>query len=129
VDPEPILTAMREADSITELDVLQRHDQTAVAQFETSMPLLLLPIQGQYEQVINACYAERLGLALHRERLDAETLGQYLDCLEDPVPDSDEILWPDNEGFFRILGQRLSDVCTAFRGDAHATCDQDRLAG
>jgi uncharacterized protein (TIGR00661 family) len=91
--------------------------------------MLLLPIQGQYEQVINACYAERLGLALHRERLDVETLGQYLDCLEDPVPDSDEILWPDNDRFFRILEQRLGDVCPALRGHAHATCDRDRLAG
>lgn len=41
-----ILTEMREADAITELDVLQRQGETALIQFETSMPLLLLPIQG-----------------------------------------------------------------------------------
>lgn len=43
---DAVLTEMRDAGSITELDVLQRHEETALIQFETSMPLLLLPIQG-----------------------------------------------------------------------------------
>ena len=45
-DPEAVLDAIEQYDSITQVDVLQRHEETALIQFETTMPLLLLPIQG-----------------------------------------------------------------------------------
>lgn len=45
-DLTQVLAEIEEYDSIVELDVLQRHEETAVIQFETTMPLLLLPIQG-----------------------------------------------------------------------------------
>jgi uncharacterized protein (TIGR00661 family) len=91
--------------------------------------MLLLPIQGQYEQVINAFYADRLGLALYREQLDVETIGEYLEFVQDPVPDHDDILWPDNDGFFRILEHRLADVCPAFRTDGAVDRQDQRLVG
>lgn len=36
--------------------------------------MLLLPVQGQYEQIVNARYAKKLGLALNRTALTAGTL-------------------------------------------------------
>jgi uncharacterized protein (TIGR00661 family) len=80
--------------------------------------MLLLPIHGQYEQIINAFYAEKLGLALHRERLDTPTVGEYLDVLDEPVTEHPDILWPDNEALFSTLHQTLAAVCPSFAGAA-----------
>ncbi|WP_255152412.1 helix-turn-helix domain-containing protein [Halorarius halobius] len=40
-----VVEAMRDADDVTELTVLQQRDTTALVQFETTMPLLLLPVR------------------------------------------------------------------------------------
>lgn len=45
-DLTPVLSDIEAYDSIVALDILQRHEETALIQFETTMPLLLLPIQG-----------------------------------------------------------------------------------
>lgn len=72
---------------------------------------LLLPVQGQYEQVINARYAERLGLAMYCTSLNAYTLAEYFDALSTPMRDHDDVLWPDNRRFFRLLDQTMSEIC------------------
>ena len=36
--------------------------------------MLLLPIQGQYEQMVNAYYVQKLRLGLFRRQLDADSL-------------------------------------------------------
>ena len=41
--------------------------------------MLLLPLAGQYEQVINAHYAQKLGLGLQAETLDETIVTQFLD--------------------------------------------------
>lgn len=41
-----ILTEIDASEAVTELDILQQHDNTALIQFETTMPLLLFSIQG-----------------------------------------------------------------------------------
>jgi predicted glycosyltransferase len=66
-------------------------------------PMLLLPVAGQYEQLVNARYAQKLGLGMSTRRLDADALGRFLHFLGAPVPTHPDILWPDNEGFFRVL--------------------------
>jgi uncharacterized protein (TIGR00661 family) len=76
--------------------------------------MLLLPIHGQYEQIINAFYAEKLGLALHCERFDAATVGEYLEVLDEPVTEHPDILWPDNEALFSTLQRTLAAVCPSF---------------
>lgn len=43
---ESIIAEFAESDSVTELDVLQRYDNGALVQFQTTMPLLLLSAQG-----------------------------------------------------------------------------------
>ncbi|HSW01968.1 MAG TPA: glycosyltransferase family protein [Sedimentisphaerales bacterium] len=89
--------------------------------------LLLLPIQGQYEQVLNARYAERLGLALNRTSLDADTLREYVSFLDHPIPNRCEILWPDNKAFFDILDQTLDAVWPPFDVVSAGPATQDRL--
>ena len=43
---DEFLEAMAAADAVTELEILQRSDGEALVQFETTEPLLLLPLQG-----------------------------------------------------------------------------------
>ena len=77
--------------------------------------MLLLPVQGQYEQIVNARYAERFGVALNRRLLNAEVLLEYQDFLRDPIADCDEILWPNNHVFFNILRRTIDKVCPTDR--------------
>lgn len=65
--------------------------------------MLLLPIAGQYEQIINAHYAQKLGLGVSADKLDEKNLGRFLNEIDKPMPSDERILWPDNEKFFQIL--------------------------
>jgi uncharacterized protein (TIGR00661 family) len=80
--------------------------------------MLLLPIEGQYEQMVNARYMEKLGLGFLRKRLDAGSLADYLTLADRPMPDHADILWPDNERFFRILSQTMHGVFSTFETPA-----------
>jgi uncharacterized protein (TIGR00661 family) len=90
--------------------------------------MLVLPIQGQYEQIVNAHYAEKLGLALHRRKLDVRALGEYLETLKEPLLDHPDILRPDNDAFLYLLEQRLGEVCPAFTPTATALPHEDTPA-
>ena len=70
--------------------------------------MLLLPLPGQYEQLINARYFEELGLGTAAKRLDASVLARFLRRIDEPMPQDDRILWPDNEKFFETLEVALS---------------------
>jgi len=72
--------------------------------------MLLLPILGQYEQVINADYAQKLGLGVCADKLDETSIGQFLNELDKPIPKDERILWPDNEKFFQILQRVLNKL-------------------
>jgi uncharacterized protein (TIGR00661 family) len=92
--------------------------------------MLLLPIAGQYEQMINAFYADKLGIALHRQCLDTETLGEYLEALEGPMVGHEGVLWPNNEALFSSLRKTLGEVCSSFDEASPAVnMGQTRLAG
>jgi uncharacterized protein (TIGR00661 family) len=41
-------------------------------------PLLSLPVEGQFEQVLNALYLEKLGYGMYAKALDAKVLGEFL---------------------------------------------------
>ncbi len=45
-------------------------------------PMLLLPVQQQYEQIINAYYVEKLGFGRSVSRLDAAAIDDFASCLE-----------------------------------------------
>ncbi|MHC4396655.1 MAG: MJ1255/VC2487 family glycosyltransferase [Planctomycetota bacterium] len=72
--------------------------------------MLLLPLAGQYEQIINAHYVEKLGLGICAEKLDVETLTRFLAEIDKPVPKDEKILWPDNNEFFKILQHELNKL-------------------
>jgi len=74
--------------------------------------MLLLPLAGQYEQIINAHYIEKLGLGVSAEKLDETVIARFLDQLDEPMPDDERILWPDNNKFFRILQDVLNRLDT-----------------
>ena len=75
-------------------------------------PMCLLPVPGQYEQIINAHYIEKLGLGVSCNELDAETIARFLDKTEAPTSTHPDILWPDNEEFFRTLQTELNKLPT-----------------
>jgi uncharacterized protein (TIGR00661 family) len=87
--------------------------------------MLLLPLAGQYEQVLNARYVEKLGLGVWSKQVDRAIMARFLDLMDrgqdalgtqgrdalatgGPMPRDDRILWPDNEKFFEILQGVLS---------------------
>ncbi|MBN2136530.1 MAG: hypothetical protein JW720_01865 [Sedimentisphaerales bacterium] len=72
--------------------------------------MLLQPVAGQYEQIINAHYVEKLGLGVAAKELDTAAVGRFLDEIQKPMPDDERILWPDNEEFFKILQSRLNKL-------------------
>ena len=72
--------------------------------------MLLLPVAGQYEQIINAHYIEKLGLGISSERLDETILGRFLEELDRPMPSDERIIWPNNEKFFDILQRELNKL-------------------
>ncbi len=72
--------------------------------------MLLLPVAGQYEQIINAHYIQKLGLGISAETLDETIIAQFFEELDKPLPDDERIIWPDNNKFFRILQDVLNKL-------------------
>jgi len=70
--------------------------------------MLLIPVAGQYEQIINAQYIEKLGLGVNSDVLDEQCVGFFVEQLEQPLPDDERILWPDNRKFFRVFQNVLN---------------------
>jgi uncharacterized protein (TIGR00661 family) len=74
--------------------------------------MLLLPLAGQYEQIINAHYIQKLGLGISSEKLDEAILAKFFDELDKPMPSDERIIWPDNAKFFQILQEVLNKLHT-----------------
>lgn len=74
--------------------------------------MLLKPVAGQYEQVINAHYIEKLALGLSAKEIDEPTIARFLEEIDKPIPNDKRILWPDNKKFFNILQRQLNTLQT-----------------
>ena len=74
--------------------------------------MLLLPLAGQYEQIINAQYTEKLALGVSSPTLTEAALARFLRQIDGPIPQDDRILWPDNQKFFGTLQAILSRLDT-----------------
>ncbi len=72
--------------------------------------MLLTPIKGQFEQQVNAVYAQRLGFARRVEEMDEQSIRLFLDDTDKDFPNDDHILWPDNETFLGILNETLNQA-------------------
>lgn len=77
--------------------------------------MLLLPLAGQYEQILNGYYAEKLGLGVSSPSLTQDAVARFLRQIDGPMPDNDQILWPDNNRFFETLRTILSGLNTRVR--------------
>jgi uncharacterized protein (TIGR00661 family) len=76
--------------------------------------MLLLPLAGQYEQLINARYIQKLGLGAWGKDLNEPVLSRFIGSLDEPMPQDGRILWPDNEKFFEVLRGVLSGLGMKF---------------
>jgi uncharacterized protein (TIGR00661 family) len=65
--------------------------------------ILVLPLEGHYEQIMNADYVELLGLGVKSWRLDEHAMTRLIMETEKPISTDKRILWPDNEKFFAML--------------------------
>ncbi|MBN1807219.1 MAG: hypothetical protein JW837_18380 [Sedimentisphaerales bacterium] len=72
--------------------------------------MLMLPLNGQYEQIINAHYIEKLGLGISAQQLNKTIIERFLNELDKPMPDDERIIWPDNDRFFQILQEVLNKL-------------------
>ncbi|MBN1507691.1 MAG: hypothetical protein JW955_12640 [Sedimentisphaerales bacterium] len=54
------------------------------------------------------------GGTLHRTSLDAATLAEYFDVIDEPILSRRDILWPDNPGFSSILSQTLHQAWSEY---------------
>ena len=72
--------------------------------------MLMLPLTGQYEQIINAYYIEKLGLGISAKKLNKTVINRFLNELDKPMPDDERIIWPDNDRFFEILQRALNKL-------------------
>jgi len=77
--------------------------------------MLLLPLAGQYEQIINAQYIEKLGLGISAENLDEPAIARFLEELDKPIPSDEKIIWPDNDKFFYILETELNKLAPPYQ--------------
>ena len=69
------------------------------------VPLYSVPIEGHYEQILNARYLESLGYGRHGERFDREGIMDFLQIL--PVSTYEP---RDNGELFRALDGLLAGV-------------------
>jgi uncharacterized protein (TIGR00661 family) len=83
--------------------------------------MFLMPLKGQYEQQVNAVYAQRLGFARCAEDLDEKELKIFLGNLDKDFPNDERILWPDNEAYFSILEQTLQKIGFAINLECKST--------
>jgi len=70
--------------------------------------MLLVPLPGQYEQLLNARYVEKLGLGTWSKQVQEPAVARFLERLAAPLPEDGRILWPDNTKFFETLQRVLS---------------------
>jgi len=77
--------------------------------------MLVLPLEGQYEQMVNANYVESLGLGVKSWQLDEHAMERLIMETEKPVSNDRRILWPDNERFFAMIEKRLAELGMSIR--------------
>ncbi|MBN1816947.1 MAG: hypothetical protein JW828_06275 [Sedimentisphaerales bacterium] len=72
--------------------------------------MLLIPVLGQYEQIINARYIDRLGLGVASEILEEQAMRRFLEIVDAPMPNNPHILWPDNHRFMELFDDTIATV-------------------
>jgi uncharacterized protein (TIGR00661 family) len=78
-------------------------------------PMLVLPVSGQYEQLLNAVQVQRLGIGIWSRQLSATAVERFLSYMAQPRHISRQVRLPDNEAFFVLLHQAASQVGVQIR--------------
>ncbi|MEN8128206.1 MAG: glycosyltransferase family protein [Planctomycetota bacterium] len=73
-------------------------------------PMLLIPLQDQYEQLLNTFYVEKLGLGQRSDTLTGECVGSFLSNLDTPLKTHPLVEYPDNEKFFSIVDNTFKHI-------------------
>lgn len=69
--------------------------------------MLILPILGHFEQLVNAHFIAKLNLGFSSHRFDDTVLKNFLASIEEPIKPRQQILWPDNNKFFEVFDSVL----------------------
>jgi len=79
-------------------------------------PVLSLPLRGQFEQVLNALYLERLGYGMHASEPSTEAIERFLDS----IPACEEALsayeQDGNSVALGVIREQLEAASTRRRG-------------
>lgn len=85
------------------------------------VPLMSLPISGQFEQVLNARYLERLGYGAHAEQLDADSIAAFIARSDEHAHALSRYVPHDNGMLFGCVDELLRRVAAG--EDAPAALD------
>lgn len=74
-------------------------------------PMLLVPVQDQYEQILNAYYIEKLRLGHRSNTLNHASIDRFLKDI-DRLADGSKgtVEYPDNDRFFEIFDQTFNSI-------------------
>jgi uncharacterized protein (TIGR00661 family) len=74
------------------------------------VPVLSVPIRGQFEQVLNARYLEKLGYGTYADDIDDDLLAGFLERTGEMSAALERYPSPDNEMTFGCIDELLRDV-------------------
>ncbi|MHC4551625.1 MAG: MJ1255/VC2487 family glycosyltransferase [Planctomycetota bacterium] len=74
-------------------------------------PMLLVPVQEQYEQILNAYYIEKLGLGHRTDKICRNSIARFLRNIDTlPGGNHPTVEYPDNERFFRLFNETFNRI-------------------
>lgn len=74
-------------------------------------PYLALPLKGQFEQILNGCYLEKLGYGKYWETLDKEKIESFLFNLDKYRENLKNYPKEDNSRIFRKIDEIILEFC------------------
>lgn len=74
------------------------------------VPMLSIPIGGQYEQELNARYLQKLGYGMFTETLDVDVAARFLERTDDMAHALERYLPRDNSMLFGCVDELLKDI-------------------
>jgi len=70
-------------------------------------PMLSVPLRGQFEQILNARYLEKLGYGMWARKVTADAIRELYERAPDYHRELDAFEHDDNRGFFAELDRSM----------------------
>ena len=80
-------------------------------------PMLSVPIGGQFEQVLNALYLQKLNYGMHAKALDGKVLGEFLDRVDGCAKSLEGFTQDGNTALLAKLDAVLRDAASLGKWD------------